>query len=276
MNSFGGTPLCATCSKPVYAAEQVIGPARKVYHKPCLKCTACNKRLDSHSLVEHNDEPYCRPCHIRHFSIRDLRHQNLSPAPRPVPTSPNPNVISEEMEVELELSHPSSSRSPSPTPRSPPPVVNSFRPLSPSLTGASSQPFVPRTPPSAYNRPLRPTWTGEASRTTPFSGASPNRSVDGINLNPLSPMSTGRSVGSPRFGGERVECPKCKKAVYHAEQVIAVGKKWHKHCLRCTECSSLLDSTRLTDKEGEPFCRACYAKLHGPQGGGYALLGRAG
>jgi predicted nucleic-acid-binding Zn-ribbon protein len=28
-------------------------------------------------------------------------------------------------------------------------------------------------------------------------------------------------------------CPKCGKAVYFAEEVSAVGKKYHKLCLRC-------------------------------------------
>ena len=28
-------------------------------------------------------------------------------------------------------------------------------------------------------------------------------------------------------------CPKCGKAVYFAEETIAIGKKWHKMCLKC-------------------------------------------
>lgn len=27
----------------------------QTYHKACLKCTTCNKRLDSHLLVEHDE-----------------------------------------------------------------------------------------------------------------------------------------------------------------------------------------------------------------------------
>lgn len=57
-------------------------------------------------------------------------------------------------------------------------------------------------------------------------------------------------------------------------QVKASGRVWHKACLRCTECRVLLDSNRLTEKDGDPLCRSCYSKLHGPQGSGYALLGR--
>lgn len=42
-------PDVLTCAK-------IIGPGRQVYHKFCLKCTSCNKRLDSYSLVEHDNE----------------------------------------------------------------------------------------------------------------------------------------------------------------------------------------------------------------------------
>ncbi|KAF8901562.1 hypothetical protein CPB85DRAFT_1323467 [Mucidula mucida] len=55
------TPRCAKCDSPVYAAEQP-------YHKPCLACTHCNKRLDSYSLLEHDTEPFCKPCHVKAFA----------------------------------------------------------------------------------------------------------------------------------------------------------------------------------------------------------------
>ena len=124
---------------------------------------------------------------------------------------------------------------------------------------------------------------------------------------PITPASTGRTWGSP---GGNPACGKCGKTVYFAEQVRnrqlscnadancgsqvkAIGKTWHKNCLRCTECNKLLDSTRLTENEGNPFCNHCYGKvcallssfsalsdyraqLYGPAGSGYALLGKAG
>ncbi|THU97874.1 hypothetical protein K435DRAFT_662097 [Dendrothele bispora CBS 962.96] len=49
MHPFGGSPKCPRCSKSVYAAEQL-------YHKPCLACTSCNKRLDSFTLLEHDEQ----------------------------------------------------------------------------------------------------------------------------------------------------------------------------------------------------------------------------
>ncbi|PWN34005.1 uncharacterized protein FA14DRAFT_123411 [Meira miltonrushii] len=48
-------------------AEQVVGPYSKPYHKPCLTCVVCNKRLDSTLLLEHDGEPYCKSCHKTHL-----------------------------------------------------------------------------------------------------------------------------------------------------------------------------------------------------------------
>ena len=36
---------------------------------------------------------------------------------------------------------------------------------------------------------------------------------------------------------ERAFCPKCNQAVYAAEERIGAGKKWHKQCFKCGECS---------------------------------------
>lgn len=60
-------PKCAKCGKSVYVAEQVIGPSSKPYHKSCLACSYCDKRLDSTLLVEHDGLPYCKNCHKAHL-----------------------------------------------------------------------------------------------------------------------------------------------------------------------------------------------------------------
>ncbi|XP_045175885.2 cysteine and glycine-rich protein 1-like isoform X1 [Mercenaria mercenaria] len=78
-----------------------------------------------------------------------------------------------------------------------------------------------------------------------------------------------RNGGGGRWGGGDA-CPRCKKQVYFAEEVRAVGKKWHKMCLSCAKCSKMLDSTSCTDHEGEVFCKACHTKMFGPKGYGFA------
>lgn len=71
-------------------------------------------------------------------------------------------------------------------------------------------------------------------------------------------------TGTPRqwgLGGTNPACGRCGKTVYFAEQVKAIGKTYHKGCLKCSECNTTLDSTRLTERDGEPYCRRCYSKV---------------
>lgn len=100
---------------------------------------------------------------------------------------------------------------------------------------------------------------------------------------PLVATSTGTRYGrgltgvgggtSRQWGGGTPVCPKCGKLVYFAEQTKAIGQTFHKGCLRCSECDTRLDPGRLSEREARPYCHRCYAKLYGPQGSGYALLG---
>ncbi|KAK3567923.1 hypothetical protein QTP86_027256, partial [Hemibagrus guttatus] len=57
-----------------------------------------------------------------------------------------------------------------------------------------------------------------------------------------------------RFGGSDV-CPRCGKAVYAAEKTIGAGASWHKSCFRCAKCGKGLESTTMTDKDGEIYCK---------------------
>ncbi|QRV85371.1 cysteine and glycine-rich protein 3 [Ceratobasidium sp. AG-Ba] len=379
MNPFGAPSKCPRCEKTVYAAEQIIGPGRQVYHKFCLKCTECNKRLDSYSLVEHKNEPYCKGCHIRSFGTQDLRHQNLTQASPPAsppsqkaptvssPASidsvangfgagtlrrvPNPPItpprtispVTESREAEPQP-HPDSIGSqtepgpmsatesdctmdgsigeveadpalqPDEEPTAPPPLPartpsSSAPELPPRITTLKNtrnfeyRPSKPNTPTSRFPAPLSPSAikrgkTGFAAlRAGP---PSPTRraglGADGIEFGstPLAPSATGGSTPMRSFPSSpaatyasdgnwrrRVSHPtcfyRCSKAVYHAEQVTGPGgRKYHKLCLKCVQCNTSLDSGKLTEKDGEPMCRNCYSKTHGPQGSGYALIGRAG
>ncbi|KXS19647.1 hypothetical protein M427DRAFT_53054 [Gonapodya prolifera JEL478] len=73
----------------------------------------------------------------------------------------------------------------------------------------------------------------------------------------------------PKFGGAP-DCPRCKQKVYMAEQVAGPGGMWHKRCLTCKQCGKSVDSTTLTEKDSEAYCKTCYGKNWGPRGYGYA------
>jgi cysteine/glycine-rich protein len=70
--------------------------------------------------------------------------------------------------------------------------------------------------------------------------------------------------------GANPKCPRCSKAVYHAEKVLGAGKEWHRSCLTCMDCNKRLDSTTLTEHGEKIYCKACYARNYGPKGYGFA------
>ncbi|KAJ8520330.1 hypothetical protein ONZ45_g2841 [Pleurotus djamor] len=338
MHPFSGNPSCPKCSKAVYAAEQVMGPGRMLYHKPCLACTMCNKRLDSLTLLEHNYKPYCKLCHVKHFGTKDLRQQNLpyraattSPPP-PLPASPLKNGHAQPCD-NLDASTPPGSDAINTEATSVEPMNHSSpdadieseeRDVLPTLPPRNIIAPSPSPSTSAATPPILPTRTLSGRYTHRFSssldssannrfnsatmGRSQTTTTTAMDLErqdaqpliqtatggvvPLIPTATGsrygvaldgklpiQTTGSPskRWSmGTNPSCPKCGKTVYFAEQVKAIGKTFHKGCLRCTQCNTSLDSTKLTEKDGEPYCRQCYSKFHGPRGGGYALVGKAG
>lgn len=88
-------PKCARCNASVFLAEQVIGPASKPYHRTCLTCVVCNKRLDSTLLVEHDGEPYCKNCHKEHLGTGKggfAKAVSLNPTSPKSPRSPASNL----------------------------------------------------------------------------------------------------------------------------------------------------------------------------------------
>jgi LIM domain len=78
----------------------------------------------------------------------------------------------------------------------------------------------------------------------------------------LTGQPTGRS-SARTWGSGTPNCGRCGQSVFFAEQIKAVGKTFHKSCLKCTECNTSLDSTKLTEKDGDPLCRRCYGKVFG-------------
>lgn len=98
-------PKCARCDKSVYAAEQVVGPLGKPYHKTCLVCSVCRKRLDSTLLLEHDGEAYCKNCHRAHLGQGKGGFGLAVPLAPAVPP-PEPQLPSSDRSLELPHIHP--------------------------------------------------------------------------------------------------------------------------------------------------------------------------
>ncbi|UJR09195.1 hypothetical protein I4U23_013443 [Adineta vaga] len=66
-------------------------------------------------------------------------------------------------------------------------------------------------------------------------------------------------------------CALCNKTVYPAEELTAAGQKFHKLCLKCTTCNTLLNSGNLNEHEKKTYCVPCHRRQFGPQGVGRGL-----
>lgn len=49
------------------------------------------------------------------------------------------------------------------------------------------------------------------------------------------------------FSIQIVRCPKCNQPVYHAEEVPAAGKKWHKTCFKCGKITMAMQTLLLSN-----------------------------
>ncbi|KAI9315333.1 hypothetical protein BX666DRAFT_387700 [Dichotomocladium elegans] len=272
---FGGSPSCQRCHKAVYMAEKVIGPGG-AYHVMCLTCKECNKRLDSTSLRERDNEAYCKVCYNRKWGPKgygfasgaaflsteskmpkdilaeqeklqgQMESQVVSPVRAQAPaatTKPSPQLPPRPgTSIKDPEQSPSKHGSTGPTPS---PVLNSFW-----SNRSDSSSAAPPKPPVPANKPAPPPVT--ATKPAYLNTSYVPRKI-ALNI-------------------QNDTCTKCGKTVYAAEMVLGAGNKYHALCLKCTECGKLLSSNNLVDKDFDLYCRGCYAKLFGPKGFGFGNL----
>ncbi|KAG7494525.1 cysteine and glycine-rich protein 1-like [Solea senegalensis] len=110
-----------------------------------------------------------------------------------------------------------------------------------------------------------------------FGGGAGTLSMDtgeGLGIKPVvqaphQPTSNPNTSKFAQKAGGSDECPRCGRTVYAAEKVVGGGNSWHKGCFRCAKCGKGLESTTLADRDGEIYCKGCYAKNFGPKGFGF-------
>jgi hypothetical protein len=56
------------------------------------------------------------------------------------------------------------------------------------------------------------------------------------------------------------KCAVCNKSVYAMELAKAVGKTYHKTCLKCNSCKKTLSNGNWSDRGSDVYCNACYEK----------------
>ncbi|KAI8381492.1 uncharacterized protein BYT42DRAFT_566714 [Radiomyces spectabilis] len=257
---FGGAPTCPRCNKAVYMAEQVIGPGGH-WHRACLTCKECNKRLDSTTLTERDGEAYCRTCYTRQWGPKGYGFAGGAAF-----LSTESKLPSQILQPESRLENVSSSAFPSsPTVST---EINN-KPAPPPLpVRPKEQPQSPATPTTSF-------WGRQSSEQPSSRDSSQSRPSEQQSEPPKSSYINYQTSYKPKKFGFTVQndiCSKCHKAVYAAELALGAGNKYHKSCLKCSQCGKLLDSTNMQDKGFDLYCRSCYSKSFGPKGFGYGNL----
>mmetsp|Transcript_22740 Transcript_22740/g.56189 ORF Transcript_22740/g.56189 Transcript_22740/m.56189 type:complete len:214 (+) Transcript_22740:92-733(+) len=68
--------LCPVCNQRVYPMESVNFEGQ-TYHKPCMKCTHCNKKVSIKGLAVINGQLYCKPHFVELFKSGGGRYENF-------------------------------------------------------------------------------------------------------------------------------------------------------------------------------------------------------
>ncbi|KAI8930016.1 hypothetical protein BC831DRAFT_499813 [Entophlyctis helioformis] len=236
--TFGGAAAtCPRCAKAVYFNEQVVGPGG-MYHKPCLTCKECRKRLDSTNVADKDKEAYCKNCYGRLFGPKGYGYGSGA------------GVLSTDTAL-------------SPGTGSAPASATAASPAA-SATSATSPAAATPSMASTAARAMFEASGGagvDRSAASPASPASPVKS-------PASATTAGprpASATASKYGGADT-CSRCAKAVYFAEQVIGPGNlKYHKACFKCSECNKQLDTGTVVNKDTTIFCKPCHGRKFGPR-----------
>ncbi|GAA5805943.1 hypothetical protein EDC94DRAFT_582028 [Helicostylum pulchrum] len=245
---FGGAPKCPRCEKSVYMAEQVLGPGGP-WHNYCLTCKECNKRLDSTTLTEKENEAYCRTCYNRRWG------------PKGYGFAGGAAFLSTESKMPSEILKENELNSP----------VQQV----PDVRQVPSKPELPvrREVPALPTRPPQPPVAETEVTQTPVDHHHHDQQKPAASPKPsYLAHKTGYVPRKFNFQAQNDICTGCKKAVYAAELVLGAGNKYHKMCLKCSDCGKRLDSTNMVDRDFDLYCRGCYSRLFGPKGYGFGNL----
>ncbi|GAA6036190.1 hypothetical protein JCM8097_006824 [Rhodosporidiobolus ruineniae] len=162
----------------------------------------------------------------------------VDPSPAPPPTLPLRSTASLEDDIDAFVM-PTITARPAPPPLAPKPAPPALPPK-PSRPSFSSAPSPSAPAPSLRTVPFPAAFAATTAASPPKVAVSPSKDL----------------------------CPRCRTIVYFAEEVRALGSKWHKRCLRCTSCSAALAPNALNERDGEPFCKKCYGEKWGLRGAG--------
>ncbi|XP_011836778.1 cysteine and glycine-rich protein 2 isoform X2 [Macaca nemestrina] len=232
MPVWGGGNKCGACGRTVYHAEEVQCDGRS-FHRCCFLCMVCRKNLDSTTVAIHDEEIYCKSCYGKKYGPKGYGYGQGA------------GTLNMDRGERLGIK-----------PESIPSCIKE----------SCSQKqviyiyfyFAAPWRPDVMKLNGREMCCVNHERRFSCAVVQPHRPTTNPNT----------SKFAQKYGGAE-KCSRCGDSVYAAEKIIGAGKPWHKNCFRCAKCGKSLESTTLTEKEGEIYCKGCYAKNFGPKGFGY-------
>ncbi|XP_050411136.1 cysteine and glycine-rich protein 1 [Patella vulgata] len=293
--SWGGSEKCPRCSKSVFFAEEVRALGKK-WHKMCLKCSSCNKMLDSTNCNDHDDDIFCTACHRKHFGPKGYGFAggssglSMDTGRRNEITRDNVSSYDQAQSgaaIGRSTSNGNGFGGADLCPRCGCAVYmaekvigagqsyhkvcfrcgNCKKGLDSTTLAVHEGDIYCR---ACYGKKFGPKGYG-------FAGGAAGLSMDTGRLHELTrdnvshlaqaQMAPIFDSAAYRSGGDK--CHQCGTNVYMAEKELASGKIFHKSCFKCAFCNKKLDSTTLCEHEDLIFCKGCYGKNFGPKGFGY-------
>lgn len=266
MSGLGGAPPCGVCGQRVYFNEERNFMAQK-WHKKCFKCNQCSKVLESGlANLDENNTLFCNPCYRKLYSAQK-------------PSAPKQTYVNHE--------------DPECCPRCGKKVYFAEQVLSlgrkwhklcfscaacnkkvdsSSATDHEGELYCK----SCHGRKFGPKGYGYAGGAGTMLSMDSGKAHEVVTDNVphtaeayMAPVTAQNGESrKPKWGGGDY-CPRCGKQVFLAEKRAAAGKAFHATCFTCFSCRSKLDSGKLTEKEGEVYCKACYGRQFGPKGYGF-------
>jgi cysteine and glycine-rich protein len=143
------------------------------------------------------------------------------------------------------------------------------------ISGISSHPNEPgglkaySPPADQYGASKFSSFPAASISSANYSSSLANSQSTGSKKSPVpSPCTT-----ASRFGGGGDKCPRCEKNLYFAEAREGPNNiKYHKGCFSCATCRKTLSDSTFSERQGEVYCKVCYARDFGPKGFGFGGL----
>lgn len=275
LGQLGGAPSCPSCDQRVYFSDEKAFAGNK-WHKKCFSCSLCRKVLENSTavimpdavlcckschqkLVPGSPEPRFKPPLVSQTSVTYVNHEDPSCCPR---CGKRVYFAEQVLAVGRKWHKPCFS------------CFECHKTIDVMSARDHDQELYCKT---CHGRLFGPKGFGFAggagtmlSMDTGKYGNIPSSNIPAVAQAYVAPVMSDAGMAEGNLEGTNI-CPRCTKQVFIAEKKQAAGKSYHLSCFTCLMCNKKLDSSILTEKEGEIYCKACYGKNFAPKGYGYGV-----